>query len=81
MFNDFVRYELSDIRTNISLQNVGLVPMSIGCSFWPGKLKVFVTGKKHDPNFWRESHLSEGVHLKDVVRIDFWNNNIKSFYN
>ena len=39
--NDFVRYELSDISSSVSLQNVGLVPIRIGCSFWPGKSKVF----------------------------------------
>ena len=80
IFNDYVRYDLSDTRSSISLQNIGLVPLSIGCSFWPGKLKVFVTGKKHDPKCWRETHLVEGVHLKDNVRIDFWNTQVKRFF-
>ena len=79
-FNDFVCYELSDISSSVSLQNVGLVPLRIGCSFWPGKSKVFLTGKKHDTSQWRESHLEEGVHLKDTVRIEFWNNQIKKFF-
>ena len=81
VFNDTIKFELSDKICDVSLQNIGLLPLRFGSSYWPGKLKFYVTGKSHDPTQWRETHLFRGVHLKDTVRINFWNSKIRPFFN
>ena len=84
--NDYYKNEASDLDHKLSMEDLGLRPVSeIGSHIISFETryrskKIKLKSKEHDQISWREEKLEDGVHLSDKIRRDFFKLQVLKFF-